>query len=249
MNDVNNKSFIAIIMFIIQHPIVAVNKLKNKFYAQIKNIYKLYIIKDDFAIARRDWLCCDGDNTLRYNYSLNSESIVFDIGGYVGDFTKQINDQYGSSVYLFEPVDEFYQICLNRFKDNQKIKCYNFALSDNDDEFYISVNKDSTSIVNQNQGLRKEKIIVKSFAKFIHDLEIKNIDLLKVNIEGGEYDLMPHIIESKLILSLKYIQIQFHKYIPNADKKRSEIIDNLSYTHNLDWCYKFIWESWSIIEK
>jgi hypothetical protein len=36
------------------------------------------------------------------------ESIVFDLGGHRGDFAYEINRQYNSIVYVFEPNKQYY---------------------------------------------------------------------------------------------------------------------------------------------
>ena len=54
--------------------------------------------------------------------NLNQESIVFDVGGYEGDFSKKIYDKYYSNIYIFEPVESFYLKISNRFKDREIIR-------------------------------------------------------------------------------------------------------------------------------
>ena len=42
---------------------------------------------------------------------------------------------------------------------------------------------------------------------------------MKINIEGSEFDLIPHIIKKNLIKKINNIQIQFHHFVLNAKKK------------------------------
>ena len=51
-----------------------------------------------------NWVRDNGDHTLRLDYDLNEDSIVFDVGGYRGDFTSAIFNKYNCNVYVFEPV-------------------------------------------------------------------------------------------------------------------------------------------------
>ena len=71
------------------------------------------------------------------------------------------------------------------------------------------------------------------------------VALMKMNIEGCEYQLLKHIIESDLIKNIKYLQVQFH-LIDNVDTDSlyKEISDSLTKTHSLEWRYPFVWESW-----
>lgn len=55
-------------------------------YGLFIRFYKVYILRDEFTIEVVRWFQDQGDKTLRLNYSdLNENSIVFDIGGYLGD--------------------------------------------------------------------------------------------------------------------------------------------------------------------
>ena len=40
------------------------------------------------------------------------------------------------------------------------------------------------------------------------------------------------------------LQIQFHNFIPNAEKLREDIREDFSKTHHLTYDYYFIWENW-----
>ena len=51
----------------------------------------------------------------------------------------------------------------------------------------------------------------------IKDLDIEKIDLLKLNIEGSEYDLLEKLLKSGLISTIDKLQIQFHENINESD--------------------------------
>ena len=78
----------------------------------------------------------------------------------------------------------------------------------------------------------------------LSDLDIKNIDLIKINIEGGEYPLLKHIADKNELAIIDEYQIQFHNFVEGAGSKRNNLIDKLSKTHKRTWCYKFVWENW-----
>jgi len=210
---------------------------------KLLNFYRIYLKKDAFYTEAKRWFTDRGDETHRLNYSLSPDSIVFDLGGYKGNFAYAINSRYQCEVYLFEPIEEFYLNCTNRFKDNKKIHCFNFGLSSYEGEFYISDDDDGSSILKINK-FNSKKVRIKSFSDFIKDNMISNIDLLKINIEGGEYDLIPHLIDTEIIKRIHHIQIQFHNFIKNSVNKRIEIRKRLLKTHKESWSYPFIWESW-----
>jgi len=217
----------------------------KKFFGRLASFYKLYIIKDEFTAEVTRWFKDKGDETLRLDYpELNQDSVVFDLGGYVGDFAHAISKKFGCIIYLFEPHPKFYEICVKRFADNDKIIPLNFGLSDSEGNCFLSDNSDSSSFLNPNYFEKKIKCQIKDFFGVLLDLNIKRIDLMKINIEGGEYPLLKYIAEKGKLNVVNNYQIQFHNFIENAQSKRSRITQFLTQTHQRTWCYTFVWENW-----
>ena len=100
-------------------------------------------------------------------------------------------------------------------------------------------------IIRNNSSINSEEITVKSFIDEWNDLQISHIDLLKINIEGPEFQLLPYIISNDIVRHIENIQVQFHDFYPNVISLREEIRHNLSKTHIEKWNYPFVWESWS----
>ena len=205
-------------------------------------MWKRYVLKDKFTLAYSKWIKDKGDEKLRYDYPLNENSIVFDLGGYHGEFADKIYDKYRCSVYIFEPVKEFFEIIKEIFKSNQKIYTFDYGLSDKDESMEINISNDASSVHKQD-GV-KETINLKSITNFIKENNIQKIDLFKINIEGGEYEILPEIVKSDFVKNIDNLQIQFHDFIENAEYKREEIREELSKTHVLTYDYYFIWENW-----
>ncbi|KMN51722.1 hypothetical protein VL04_19525 [Chromobacterium violaceum] len=227
----------------IQNPSLITKALKNR----LNHFHKLYIEKDEFTIAVDQWFKDRGDESLRLDYPLSQNSVVFDLGGYVGDFASQIHERYGCYVYVFEPVKEFYEVCVERFKGNEKIQCFNYGLSNEDGSLAISLQEDGSSLIRMGEDGRQEIVLLKSFdEQLLAKLKVMQIDLLKINIEGGEFLVIPHIISNGIIEKVKDLQIQFHNFYPDAKDQRDNIRVELARTHLEKWNYTFVWESWSL---
>lgn len=192
----------------------------------------------------RFWFSSKGDETLRLNYdNLNSKSIVFDVGGYKGQWASDIFSKYLSTTYIFEPVKEFSNLIKKRFSKNKKIIINSFGLGGKTREQTIYLKDDSSSVHGEGKG---EKIKIVSFKDFITKHKIKKIDLIKINIEGGEYELLEHILKENLISKINNLQIQFHRNIDFPDKRRKQIQEKLKETHKLTYCFPFVWENWTL---
>jgi FkbM family methyltransferase len=208
-------------------------------------LYKFYILKDVTSIAIAQWFKDRGDETLRLDYPLNPKSVVVDLGGYKGEFAFDIHNRFDSYVYVFEPVKHFYLICENLFHDNPKLKVFNYGISDENETAYISDEDNGSSIIKNNED-SCELIILKRLEEVLECLGIESIDLLKINVEGSEFVILPHLLQSGVIKKVKYLQVQFHSFYPNAGPLRDRIRHELSLTHEEMWSYPFVWESWRL---
>jgi len=220
------------------------SRLARKIRHQIDWLNKTYIKRDPFQLEVNRWFRDRGDETLRLDYPLQEDSVVFDLGGYKGDFAAAIHERYKCKVFLFEPVLAFYQVCANRFKGNPKIACFHFGLSSAEGEFYISDEDNASSLVNGKAVESGEKVKVRKMTDFMKAEGIGKIDLLKINIEGGEYDVLPCLIDAGKMGDIRFLQVQFHDFIPGAVENREKIRDALKRTHEESWNYEFVWESW-----
>jgi len=218
------------------------NYVSSKFYRGQSHTRKKDIPTSE--VAR--WFKDKGDQTLRLDYPLlDSNSIVFDVGGYVGDFANKIHQKYDCKVYIFEPHPKFFKKCVKRFKNNEKIIPLNFGLAHKTGKFRISDSADSSSLYKpEKTGKKVISCEIRGFFEVIEEFEVSFVDLMKVNIEGGEYSLLEHIIDTKRVNVVSEYQIQFHDFIDNAVKRRDGIVEGLVTTHERTWCYGFVWENW-----
>src|SRR5258708_7901812 len=73
----------------------------------------------------KPWFKNNGDETLRLNYpELNEGSIVFDLGGYKGQWASDIYARYNCAVYIFEPYSIYANNIRDRFAKNNKIHLF-----------------------------------------------------------------------------------------------------------------------------
>jgi FkbM family methyltransferase len=191
------------------------------------------------------WLLANGDEKLRYNYNLNKESVVFDLGGYHGEFSEKINSKYGSKIYLFEPIEEFFKIAAQKLSAYPNVKCFQFAIGVENKTDYFNLAANETSSFS-NQNARKEEVRIVHIGDFLSEQKILKIDLIKINIEGGEYDILDYLLKNGLINRFVNLQIQFHDFVENAPSRRDEIRKQLSKTHECTYNFEFIWENWRL---
>ncbi|MFA5715693.1 MAG: FkbM family methyltransferase, partial [Candidatus Paceibacterota bacterium] len=74
------------------------------------------------------------------------------------------------------------------------------------------------------------------------------IDLLKLNVEGAEYKILPDLIKNYDMRKINNILIQFHRNCPDYNSQQGEIRASLSRTHRQVFNYDYIFEHWKLVE-
>jgi FkbM family methyltransferase len=210
-------------------------------------------MRQDITSLNR-WFADNGDYTHNINYELNNQSVVIDLGGYLGLWVDEIlkkNNPCVPNIILVEPVHEFYNHLVTKYENYEKIKVMNVGVSTDKNEItknlYVSNDGSSTNFnTNFNSVIQIKTLPID---KILSDNNINRVDLLQINIEGDEYELMEYMIESNIIDKFKNIQIQFHLGIKNDIERRDNIQKNLisnGFKNKFD--YPFVWESWEKIK-
>ena len=123
--------------------------------------------------------------------------MVFDIGGYEGAWAKNINCKYGCKIHIFEPIKKYTEKIKLIFEQNENVFVHNFGLGNKNETVNFTVVNDGTTIYKE--GQEKETCQMIDIFSFTEKEQIDEISLMKINIEGGEYDLIDHIIENNWI--------------------------------------------------
>ena len=218
----------------------------QRFHSLGEKIYLTTEERETIERKRREakWYGDGGDQTHRVNYPLDNTSVVLDIGGYHGDWARDIYCMYGSKIHIFEPVGEFIDIIKARFGDNPDIHIHEFGLSNKNTVTNIFLAEGGTSTIKETADSTKVKLVKAS--DFLTKAGIKKIDLVKINIEGGEYDLLEHLMDEGLIEDIKDIQVQFHIFVPDAEERVASILKRLARTHRLTYQYPWVWDNWRL---
>ncbi|MDR2955104.1 MAG: FkbM family methyltransferase [Prevotella sp.] len=213
------------------------------------NKIKVYIRQNYFPTEQdksiKKWRADNGDYNLIPVHELDENSLVMDIGGFHGDFSAEIYARYSCRIKVFEPVPHFVEQMRKRFKKNRKIEIYEIGLGGHASTESMSVNQYSSS-VHRNVGKDSINIKIEDIVDWLDANNIEKVSLMKINIEGSEYELLERLINSKYIHSTNEIQVQFHDFFPDAKEKMTKIQDKLSKTHELTYQYPFIWENWKL---
>lgn len=193
----------------------------------------------------RPWYAADGDRTLRLDYDLGPDAVVVDLGGYHGDWAAEIHARFGCRVEVFEPVEEFARRIADRFAANPRISVHPFGLAGRDETMEMTLEEGGSSAVILHEGVPRTRVELRDGARLAELIGAADVDLAKINIEGGEFDLLDRWIETGLLARIRHIQIQFHPEAPGAPDRRDRIRAALAATHDQQWNFDWVWESWT----
>lgn len=168
---------------------------------------------------------------LRYRYDISPDDVVIDLGAYMGEWAAEIYDKYKCKIICVEPTPhignpDFAKVI------NKAAGTHNGKVSFGGAYYYTSSFEPG--------GTEYECFDIAELLQLYDE-----IALVKINIEGAEYDVLNHIIEKYLHVRIKNIQVQFHQIEGRPyEKWYSEIERKLLLTHSVEWRYPYCWESW-----
>jgi FkbM family methyltransferase len=189
------------------------------------------------------WFAANGDNTHNVTDDLNEDSVIMDFGGYAGVWAQQMINKYNPNVYVLEPVPEFYNQMVTKFANNSKVRLMNVGVGIENKEGMIFMSGDATSSnISSNKSIDIKFNTVETILK---NWGLSEIDLVQINIEGDEYSLLEHMLETGDINKFKNIQVQFHLGVENDIIRRNNIREGLIKNRfEINFDYPFVWESW-----
>ena len=115
------------------------------------------------------------NNDYEYCFEVEENDIVVDIGATIGEFTYKILEKKPKHCYVVEPLPVFFDTLKKNLEGNQ-VSFTNAAITN---DKYCNIKWDGrNSIVN-----------TLTFKDFVAQNRLNKIDFLKVDCEGGEYDI------------------------------------------------------------
>ncbi len=163
---------------------------------------------------------------------LSKNPTIVDIGGYIGDFDLYAAKYLGAKkIVVYEPSPENFSVLIKNIEDNgfhDTITAVNKAVSNSSEvelNFYIKEHQEIHVSKYFYNNCDRRTIPSVTLAEIIEDHKLENIDLLKIDCEGGEYDIIPSLTNYELGRT-KNIVFEHHR-VNDYEKKVDAIIRQL----------------------
>jgi FkbM family methyltransferase len=192
--------------------------------------------------AVQRWSADGGDYAMRFSYDLNRDSLVLDLGGYQGQWTSDLFSRFCCKIEVFEPVAAFAQHIRERFRYNDSVRVHQYGLGGSTRTEVMGLSADSSSLFRELPQTEAVQII--DVAEWFDRESIGCVGLMKINIEGAEYELLERLVETDLIRRIESIQVQFHEIRGDSAARMEAIQTRLSESHVPTYQYRFVWENW-----
>jgi FkbM family methyltransferase len=196
----------------------------------------------DYRAMVKKFYADGGDDRFRYDYDLDERSLVLDVGGYEGQWASDLYARHRCKIAVFEPVARFARNIEARFRKNGDITVFQCGLGASTRTEAIYVHGASSST--HKKQAQSEQIEILDARQWFDDHKVERVQLMKINIEGGEYELLERLITTGLISRIDDIQVQFHNFTPDAAPRMEKLQHDMRATHTPTYQYRFVWENW-----
>jgi len=208
----------------------------NKFQALEKYIYQKITGKVSHlkkgVNCKKKWYGSSYGGFYVHPEILNENSIIYSVGiGQDISFGLQLIKEHNCHVWGFDPTPEsIIWMDEQKLPDNYHFLPYGLFTKTGPVKFYMPIEDTHISCsATLNDNVSDKTYIdvpMKSFEDILLDTKHTHIDVLKIDIEGAEYEVMDSIIKSDA--SINQILIEFHdRYIKNGKEKTIEVINAL----------------------
>ena len=158
----------------------------------IHHVYNMY--KEFFKRMDYDWW-----------YQVSPGDVIVDVGACVGLFSCHALDKGASKVYMIEPNREYLKVAMKNTAD---------YVIDNIESPVVPVHAAIQTHDGHSKQIYDADIAGEykkyTFSRFIEDYGIKKIDFLKIDCEGGEYNILTKENLDFISKHVKHMAIEVH---------------------------------------
>ena len=161
---------------------------------------------------------CHGNYKI-FPKNINSKSVIYSCGIATNiSFDESVSNTFNCNVFMFDPTKKSNEFM--RKNINSKLKFYNIGIWINDEKkkFYHQNDPENVdiSVTNFFKTNHYIELPCRSIASLMHEFNHKQIDILKMDIEGAAFDILNNLIENKIYPNQIIVELERPFFIYNA---------------------------------
>jgi FkbM family methyltransferase len=176
----------------------------NKFLRKILN----YVSSNKYIYRLAGRIVFDHDGENNCHIDTNGEldflqahagglKIIFDVGANVGDWVKTVlSINPSAQIHCFEPSEKTFGIlCSNKFSENVVLNQLGLGSKKEQKEFFTYGDGSVINSVYNRSGIAskpvsQETVLIDTVSDYCREKNVEKIDLLKIDVEGGEFEVI-----------------------------------------------------------
>jgi FkbM family methyltransferase len=182
---------------------------------------RFYFHRNDFAQNYGSWMTLMYEREYENKIFVSPNDIVYDLGANIGVFTRWITLFNPKSIYSFEPTPSLFKDLHQTFQQDSNVHLLDLAITDTSKilNFYELTENTGNSLIEIPEANRvggKFKKVIQVQGINLEEYVIENMlplpTLLKVDIEGSEYDFFENTSDA-FFSNTTQIIVEFHHNI------------------------------------
>jgi FkbM family methyltransferase len=179
-------------------------------------------------------------------FDLPPGSVVLDVGAYDGAWATAVLAHGPVRVIAFEPDPSGLAKLRARLGDRDEVTVCPYGLGGRDQRATMALEGPGSTIFADHAPATfgTVEVEVRDADGALRELGVEHVGLLKLNIEGAEYDVLDRLIDTGWLARCDHVLVQFHEWHPGAHRRRRAIRARLRETHDEVWTHPWVWERW-----
>tara|TARA_B110000858_G_scaffold198442_1_gene265042 strand:- start:4299 stop:5039 length:741 start_codon:yes stop_codon:yes gene_type:complete len=153
-------------------------------------------------------------------FPIRPEDTIVDIGGHIGSFTvKAASQAINGKVYTFEPFPSTHAVLKKNTENLKNVHAQQTAVSGvcgSQELFFSSSNPAENSLLRKTDNSIEVPLVTLKAAFDMNHIE--NVDLMKIDCEGAEYDILFNAGDSLSIVQKMVMEVHEPKHFDIPDK-------------------------------
>lgn len=185
------------------------------FFEDISNGLIKYILREQVQVSKKLWLGSSygGFYVLPFKSLRNGIVFSFGIGEDISFDENLIKLFKKTKIYGFDPTPKSIKWVAQRCKNIENFKSFPYGISVQNgiQDFYLPKNqKDISGSLEKNLNTRRKiQVPFKNMKSIMEELGVKQVDILKLDIEGAELDVIPDILKSGFKFTQLCIEVHY----------------------------------------